>query len=476
MPDISYLIWGEQIVNYLIIALLGLIGLRYVFYYYSFFVHWPRYRKRDIVTLQDLKRLPHIPFIKIQITTRGSQGSSEVIRRGISYLLILAREDPDFYRRFLSIEVITESPEQKWSFDREFALAPISVQVVILPPDYQPPNGTRFKARALHYIVEMRRRGFNRKPGRTVIVHYDEESVMSPLELRRLFFFLAQTDKKLTEGPIYYPLDYFDASIFCRAMEANRPIGCFECRAVMEKGVPLHLHGSNLVVDEDLENELGWDIGTLNGQPFITEDYVFGINAYLKYGSSIFGWHGCVMLEQPPFSIKSAFKQRYRWIVGVLQGLAMMKHLPAYKHLNWYLKLRLVQGTRYRLMTFAFSFPAGIISLLYISYHGISFALGDNWSPLPFPLMLYAAIIGLLWLNAFFIGAWYNVTSIHKLNPFQAIVEMANIVTVAPFASIMESSAAFWAVLRWNMGKRTVSWKITPKTIAADKAALEGKS
>jgi len=43
-------------------------------------------------------------------------------------------------------------------------------------------------------------------------------------------------------------------------MEANRPIGCFECRQVMESGTPLHLHGSNLVIEEDLEHELGWDI------------------------------------------------------------------------------------------------------------------------------------------------------------------------------------------------------------------------
>ena len=116
------------------------------------------------------------------------------------------------------------------------------------------------KARALHYMVELRRRGVNRKQGKTFIVHFDEESVMEPDELRKLFKFLATTDKKLTEGPIYYPLEYTDASAFCRAMEANRPIGCFECRQVMESGTPLHLHGSNLVIEEDLEHELGWEI------------------------------------------------------------------------------------------------------------------------------------------------------------------------------------------------------------------------
>ena len=64
---------------------------------------------------------------------------------------------------------------------------------------------------------------------------------MVPGELRKLIAVLTETDKKILEGPIYYPLEYTDASAICRAMEANRPIGCFECRHVMEKGVPLHL-------------------------------------------------------------------------------------------------------------------------------------------------------------------------------------------------------------------------------------------
>ena len=73
-------------------------------------------------------------------------------------------------------------------------------------------------------------------------------------------------------------------------MEANRPIVCFECRHVMELGIPLHLHGSNLVVDEVFENRLGWDIGCLDGAPVITEDYVFGMMAFLAGGPDVFGW------------------------------------------------------------------------------------------------------------------------------------------------------------------------------------------
>src|SRR5689334_21463440 len=57
---------------------------------------------------------------------------------------------------------------------------------------------------------------------------------------------------------------------------------------------------------------------------------LFSDSSSVRYGARIFGWHGCVMLEQPPFSLQSAFNQRYRWIVGVLQGLELLRRLPAF--------------------------------------------------------------------------------------------------------------------------------------------------
>ena len=148
-------------------------------------------------------------------------------------------------------------------------------------------------------------------------------------------------------------------------MEANRPIGCFECRRVMESGVPFHLHGSNLVVDEAFENDLGWDFGCLDGQPFVAEDYVFGMTAYLAAGSDAFGWHGCVMVEQPPFSYGSAFNQRYRWIFGVLQGLTWVRRSPTFATLPRRVRARLLLGTFYRITTFALGAVIGATTLIF---------------------------------------------------------------------------------------------------------------
>ena len=266
--------------GHVFLVLITFIAIRLFSYWYSFIFHWKRYRLLDPVTTAELRAL-RVPYVKMQITTKGSAGSTEVILRGIQNIEDLVREDPRFYNRFLSVEVVTESAEQTVYLEKALTGSPVRVDTLAVPALYETPNGTKLKARGLHYAVEYRRTGWNRKPGKTFIVHYDEESVFTPAELRKLIKVLATTKCRVLEGPIYYPLEYGQASVLCRTMEANRPAGCFECRHVMESGVPLHLHGSNLIVDEHFENTLGWDIGCLDGQPFIAEDYVFGMKAYL---------------------------------------------------------------------------------------------------------------------------------------------------------------------------------------------------
>ena len=453
------------------LCLITFIGIRLASYWWSFLLHWKRYRLLNRVTTGDLSRLD-VPFIKIQITTRGSAGSSEVILRGIRNVVTLVQEAPTYYEHFISVEVVTESIPQARLMDRAFAHTGLNVSCLVIPKDYDTPDGTKLKARGLHFAVERRRAGWNRKPGRTFIVHYDEESVMVPDELRKLIAHLASTDKQILEGPIYYPLEYMDASVLCRAMEANRPVGCFECRHVMESGVPLHLHGSNLVIDEAIENDLGWDIGCLNGEPFIAEDYVFGMKAFVKYGKNIFGWHGCVMLEQPPFSFKSAFKQRHRWIFGVLQGMAMVRKHPAFLSLPLSTRVNVIWGTRYRIASFALGSVAGVSSFLLIPVvmpRLIESIAQGRVAPMPWIISLWLAAVGSMWLGSVFIGAWYNVGDA-GLDSLGRAGEIARALVLAPLAGVLESSAGFWAVCQWSFGKRNVLWTPTPKTKMADQA------
>ncbi|MET4095243.1 glycosyltransferase family 2 protein [Arthrobacter sp. UYCu712] len=467
MPDSISLVLS--ILGPVVFVGVSIIGVRMASSWWSFLFRWRRYRRREAVSTSALRAL-EVPFVKIQITTRGSAGSTEVIVRGIRNVVALALEDPAFYGRFLSVEVVTESADQSENLQQVFDGSPVPVDVLVVSQDYETPNGTKLKARGLHYVVEQRRALWKRKPGRTFIVHYDEESVMVPSELRKLIGCLATTDKKILEGPIYYPLEYMHASALCRAMEANRPIGCYECRHVMESGVPLHLHGSNLVIEESLENDIGWDIGCLDGQPFIAEDYVFGMKAFTGYGKDVFGWHGCVMLEQPPFSVHSAFKQRYRWIFGVLQGLTAMSRNPLFALLPWRTRTGLVWGTRYRIGTFALGAVVGVLSAVIFPVFLIlameSLLLNDE-APLPAPGSAWLALVGIMWMGSVFIGACHNVADA-GLDRWTRAAEIARALVCAPVAGFIESSAALWAVLQWAGGKRGVSWVPTPKTKKAD--------
>ena len=467
---------AAQVLGYVMLGMISIIGLRFLFYFHSFFFHWGRYRRRRGVTDDEIAALEELPFIKIQITTRGSLGTSEVMTRAIANVAALVSERRALYDGLISIEVVTENEGQKLELGDLFDRLRLDGHVIVVPKGYETRNGTQMKARGLHYMVELRRSGFNRKPSQTFVVHYDEESVMEPSELRKLIHYVATTRTKVSEGPIHYPLEYREVSPLCRAMEANRPIGCYECRAVMERGVPLHLHGSNLVIDEEFENDLGWDIGLLDGQPFVAEDYVFGVNAFIKEGDSAFGWHGSVMLEQPPFSVRSAFRQRYRWVFGVLQGLAMVNRMPEFRKLSRRIRWSLIWGTRFRVLTFALGLPTGLVTFLWLTYLVSAVTVGITLVLLPFPAMMWLIACAFLWINSVMIGVWYNVYASPGLTVRERWRESVRVLTVTPLAGVLESSAGAWAVAHWLTAKREVSWVPTPKTKQADKLATAQSS
>jgi len=451
-------------------VMVTVIGIRMLFYWWSFFAHPGRYRAREPVSTAQLRQML-VPFIKVQWTTKGSLGSTEVILRGLRQLELLAAEDPDFYGDFLSAEVVTENGEQADLIKAAFARSPLrQPDCVVTPKSYVTPRRTGLKARQMHYLVELRRAGWNRKPGKTFIVHFDEDTLMVPAEFRKMVAHLALTDKQVLTGPIYYPLEYEDASKLARATEASRPITCWECRKVMETGNILHIHGSNLVIEEELENRIGWDIGNLNGNPFVAEDYMFGMDTFIREGPSVFGWHGCVALEQPPFSFPSVHRQRDRWVFGVLQGMAVDTHLSDFHRLPWVMRMKIIWGTRYRIFTYASGTFVGALSLaympwwLYVAFERLHHGQSLN---LPAWLSAWFACVGFMWLGSNLVGGWLNVMDA-ALTPARKVAEVTRAICVTPFAGMMENTAALYAVAKWVTGRRDVVWKVTPSTKAAD--------
>ena len=466
-----------QVTGIVLTVLISVIGIRMLAYWWSFFLHSGRYRRRAAITTARLRGITKpIPAIKVQWTTKGTLGSTEVILRALRQLEQLAAEDPAFYARFLFPEVVTENAEQAELIRMTFAGSSLNTPwCVVTPADYKTDNRTALKARQMHYLVELRRRGWQRKPGQTFVAHFDEDTLMRPDEFRKMIWELAHTDKKILTGPIYYPLEYGDATRLSRTTEASRPITCWECRRVMEDGMPLHIHGSNLIVDEELENRVGWDIGLCNEVPYVAEDYVFGMNAFLEEGSGVFGWHGCVALEQPPFSFKTVFSQRYRWIFGVLQGMSVDIKLPDFARLPWRTRAKIKWGTRYRIATFALGTVVGALSLAYMPFAltvAVSQLKAGTDVGVPPELTAWFALIGFMWLGANITGARLNIRDA-GLSRLQTLTEIAWAVTVSPVAGMMENMSGLKAVLKWGAGRwfpqlRRFTWNPTPSTKTAD--------
>jgi beta-1,4-mannosyltransferase len=92
--------------------------------------------------------------------------------------------------------------------------------------------------------------------------------------------------------------------------------------------VPTNMHGSNLLVRADIEDSVGWDFKGIRA----SEDQRFGYEVWRKIGS-VFGWHGGLLEEQPPFTVSDWISQRRRWLIGNIANARVVK-LPWRKKVN----------------------------------------------------------------------------------------------------------------------------------------------
>ncbi|NPA85923.1 MAG: glycosyltransferase [bacterium] len=195
------------------------------------------------------------------------------------------------------ILVVTDNPRPKQVKD------PNTIYLIV-PPEY---SKGKHKSRALNYALEWKLQHF--QPEKTYTLFLDEENIPT----KELLVYFKQFSGKISVGPAYY---LRGKGLLPWLMDGIRIVGDYNFRMYAIHGLPVW-HGENSIIRLDIEKEIGWE-------SCLAEDLIFAIKVYEKYGR-IYSWHDYPIWTVSPFTLSDLFKQRRRWVLGVLQALKKIK-------------------------------------------------------------------------------------------------------------------------------------------------------
>ena len=424
---------------------------------------WKAFKNRKLLVERELcHHLFNDSFIIFQITTRSATKTS-VVKRGIQSITSSA-EKVSFYN--YQISVVTDDPQDRWTLNNE------RCEVVVVEKNYHT-NAIK-KARALQYAVEHRKR-IGKNTSTRWIFHMDEESYVTPQTILALLKFIRKGKGVVSEGPIFYPLKFESANRLTAIAESVRPYACYDCVSQMTNPPPLHMHGSNLLVRSDIEDDIGWKFGST-----LAEDQMFGYKVYEKYGQGSMGWHGGILLEQPPLNLKDHFFQRRRGFLGTMQNLDKFPRWHRYKVMckSMTLFLGFASGVASTaLMLQAYIFPLFSLSIYELGViRSDIMSLPDNLligsafssianSPLTSaPLELGTTAILLfaswVWLGSYQLGLFLNLRY-SKMKWAKKVLLHLQTLFLCPVIGLVETFPAVWAIIEYSVKKKQITEKVS---------------
>jgi len=423
---------------------------------------WRTLKNRKLFIVKDLYGFLNQYSIIFQITTRSAT-KTPVVKRGIQSIVNSA-EKINFHN--YQISVVTDDPHDRWTLKSE------KCELVVVEANYQT-NAIK-KGRALQYAVEYRRQ-IGKNTSERWIFHMDEESYVTQQTILALLKFIREGKGVVSEGPIFYPLKFESANRLTAIAESVRPFACFDCVSQMKNPPPLHMHGSNLLVRSDIEDEIGWRFGYT-----LAEDQMFGYKVYEKYGQGSMGWHGGILLEQPPLNLKDHFLQRRRWFLGTMQNLDKFPRWHRYKVMFKSVTLFLgfasgVASTALMIQVYIVPFfslltyELGVVSSDILSLSGklqISsvFTSIANSSSTTTPIELGISSIllfaSLVWLGSYQVGLFLNLRY-SKMKWAKKVLLHLQALILCPVIGLVETSPAVYAIIEYNINRKQATEKIS---------------
>jgi egghead protein (zeste-white 4 protein) len=206
------------------------------------------------------------------------------------------------------IEVIVDTDTTEEGLPEE----DYDLQYFRVPADYTTDNDTRAKARALHYALwnsGLPRDGY--------IMHLDEESCLTPSGIIGIRDAIAEEqrtgDHRIGQGTITYHRQWSEHPFFTLADCIRTGSDLGRLYLAMLIGIPLFgLHGSFILLRNDLEQSMDFDIGPVAS---LTEDAWWGTMATAR-GIRCRWVHGYIA-EQCTERVPDFLKQRRRWFNGL---------------------------------------------------------------------------------------------------------------------------------------------------------------
>jgi beta-1,4-mannosyltransferase len=241
-----------------------------------------------------------------RIVTRGTNVEA-VLKSALAVRAAMA-QTPLFP---FSVEIVTDN-----------ALPQVDgVRTILVPKRYRTDTRARFKARALHYALEV-----SPVSDTTWLFHLDEETHITPSVIRGIHSAVVEEERsgelRIGQGVVLYhrDLDKHPFLTLADSVRTGDDLGRFRFQHVFGQSA-FGMHGSFILVRSDVEKEVGFDLGPAGS---VTEDAWWSLVEMAQGRRS--RWIDGYCLEQSTQSAMDFLKQRRRWFVGLC---LVCLHAPA---------------------------------------------------------------------------------------------------------------------------------------------------
>jgi egghead protein (zeste-white 4 protein) len=186
------------------------------------------------------------------------------------------------------------------------------IAYIVVPDEYRTPNRSLYKARALHYAVQ-----HSVIPNDAWIVHLDEETQPTSSGIKGICAMIREEEEsgrlRIGQGAILYHREWGKHPFLTLADNVRTGDDFARFHFQHKLGITVFgLHGSYIVVRNDLEKQTGFDFGAVGS---ITEDAFWALVA-MQAGYRC-RWVDGYLEEQATHSIGDFVRQRRRWWQGL---------------------------------------------------------------------------------------------------------------------------------------------------------------